>query len=307
MSNELTNKGIVSIGEAKVSGISKVVVVGTARGGTSLVAGVLSKLGVFMGDEVGHPVYEDMKLSRLFEGEDFDAAKKLNDEYTDKNLVWGWKRPSSINYLDTVDEILDKPSYIIIYKDLVSIAQRNAISMLDDVLAGMERANEQYFRSINFIKNNKSHALLVSFDKSVSNPEYFVDSVIAFCQLNPTADKRSDAIEFITPNPTDYLDQSRITKSQGRLGGYHQGVIFGWARFPHPNMKESAEVELFLNDKPLTVVTANLYRKDLDQQFGEDCYFSFNTPISETIKKGDTLRAKVVGDIHELENSPLKI
>ncbi|MDQ3797346.1 MAG: hypothetical protein M3294_07255, partial [Pseudomonadota bacterium] len=47
-----------------------VIVLGVARGGTSMVAGALSKLGVYMGDAITGVVFEDLTLSRAVERRD---------------------------------------------------------------------------------------------------------------------------------------------------------------------------------------------------------------------------------------------
>ncbi|RVU83392.1 hypothetical protein EOL70_16840 [Leucothrix sargassi] len=307
MSDALTNKGIVALGKVANKPINKVVVIGTARGGTSLVAGVLSHLGIFMGDESRAPVFEDLKLARAFETNDLETAKKIVDEYCELYELWGWKRPSSINYLDSVDKVFDGPSYIFIYKDIISIAQRNAISMHDDVIQGMQRASIQYAQSIEFLSKNNLHSLLVSFDKALSNAEVFVDSIIAFTKISPTTEQRANAISFITPNPIEYLDQSRITKTQGRLGGLDQRVIFGWARYVHPSMNKSAEVELYLNDNKVAVVKADQFRADLNKEFGQNCAFKYLLPEDLNINPGDVFRARVVADLNDLPNSPLII
>ena len=53
-----------------------VVVLGVARGGTTMVASVLQSLGVFMGDKLG-PVLEDVTLSRAVESRDIQQLKEL--------------------------------------------------------------------------------------------------------------------------------------------------------------------------------------------------------------------------------------
>lgn len=47
--NALINKGVVVVGNPKSDKTSPIIVIGTARGGTSMVAGVLARLGVYMG------------------------------------------------------------------------------------------------------------------------------------------------------------------------------------------------------------------------------------------------------------------
>jgi hypothetical protein len=66
MNNTLINNGVLVIGDADLAKTNATVVVGTARGGTSMVAGAMVKLGINMGDQATSPVLEDIKLSESF-------------------------------------------------------------------------------------------------------------------------------------------------------------------------------------------------------------------------------------------------
>lgn len=304
MSEQLINKGITIVGEA--SQVKRpIVVIGTARGGTSMIAGALAKLGVFMGDQAVAPVYEDVRLSEAFEKKDFNLVQTIMDEYSSKHEKWGWKRPSSIDHLDMVEKIMESPSYVFIFKDLLSIAQRNSISMLTEILPCMSNAINQYMNALKFLGKKNHHAMLVSYDKSVSHPEELVDSLISFYELTPSQTQIADAISFIKPNPDAYLDATRITKAHGRLGGIQGRRIFGWAKYIHAN--KTAKVEIILNKVVIGTVEANQPREDLEKKFGIPCAYFYDIPENITIKKEDEIRARVTDEVKDLENSPLEI
>ncbi len=304
MSESLFNMGVAIIGE-KHKENSPILVVGTARGGTSMVAGVLERLGVFMGDQAESPVYEDVRLSKALEAANFDEVKEISNEYSEIYCKWGWKRPSIVNYLDTVDSLLESPSYIFIFKDILSIAQRNSISMLEEILPSMERALSQYSQVCKFISDKNPYSLLVSYEKAVSNPLSFVSQLTSFYGLSPTEVQIKEAISFIQINPLDYLESSRITKSIGRIGGVNGGMVFGWARYIYSD--NPASVDFFINDKKIGNLLANSYRSDLNEKYGLSCAYYFELPKSIILKKGDLLRARVVNDVRDLENSPIKV
>ncbi len=308
MSKSLINKGVVTIGDRSTVNASRVVVVGPARGGTSLVAGVLHHLGVFMGDLAAGPTFEDPKISHCFESLNKESAKKLIQEYSACHTVWAWKRPSSINYLGLVDELFEKPMYIFIFKDVLSISQRNAISMLEDVSTGIKLAHNEYGKSIDFIAENECYALLVSYEKALAYPSAYVDQVIDFCNLKVTVSQRNDAISFITPNPEEYLDESRITKTKGRLDFLSKDkVIFGWATFAHPSKSEVVSVNIYLNNDKIATVKANVFRDDVNKKIGRSCCFEYRLPHNLDIKQGDMIRARAVGEFGDLKNSPLVV
>ena len=304
MSEKLINKGISIIGESTKTK-RPIVVIGTARGGTSMIAGTLAKLGVFMGDRAVSPVYEDVRLSEAFEKKDFNLVKSIMDEYSSKYEKWGWKRPSSIDYLDVVEKTMDSPSYVFIFKDILSIAQRNSISMLSEILPSMQNALRQYENVLKFLKKGKYHAMLVSYDKAVSYPEDLVTSLISFYKLSPNQNQIAEGISFIKPNSDAYLDATRITKAHGCLDGIQCQRIFGWARYIHA--KKTATVEIFLNNKVIGTVMANQSREDLDKKFGTPCAYFFDLPKNIEINSGDMIRARVTDEVRDLENSPMKI
>lgn len=81
MSELLKNRGIAIIGESSFARSNIIVVVGVARGGTSMVAGSMAKLGIFMGDKAAPPVFEDMRLSDSFERRDLRAVQDIVQEF----------------------------------------------------------------------------------------------------------------------------------------------------------------------------------------------------------------------------------
>lgn len=302
MSDSLINKGIAVIGDVQ-SESPPIVVVGVARGGTSMIAGSMAHLGIFMGNKSSPPVFEDVQLSKLFEDRDFVGVKKLVNQYNERYGLWGWKRPSSINYLDEVHFLLNSPRYIFVYKDIMSIAQRNAISMLSELISGMQSPIDGYKKTLDFILKNKPRAMLVSYEKVMSDPFNFLKELKNFSGINPSEVNFNSAIEFISPNPENYLDNSRITKAQGRLGGVKGNQIYGWARLVHAN--HSARVDLFVNDKKIGTIVADRPRPDLLEKFNQNCAFFFDLNLN--LKSGDLLRARVVNEVVDLENSPLLI
>jgi hypothetical protein len=304
MNNILVNKGVSVVGSADLPQSPAIVVVGAARGGTSMIAGALAKLGVYTGDKSSPPVYEDVRLSTCFEARDFQEVQRVRDEYNQKYNAWVWKRPSSIDYLNDVHQLLNAPRYIFVYKDVMSIAQRNTISMLSELLPGMERPLKQYIETLKFLRSTAVFAMLVSYEKAMAHPDYFLNELAMFCKLEPSNEQLESARSFIDPNPEAYLDSSRITKAEGCLDGLINRKIFGWARLIHA--KKIAEVEFFLNDKKIGCVISNQSRSDLDSKFGLSCAYDFEIPESITLIHGDKLRARVVNEVRDLNNSPLE-
>ena len=302
--DSLVNKGISILGDREYCRSSGIIVIGAARGGTSMVAGSMDKLGIYMGDLAHAPVFEDMKLSNSFEKKDRSQITEIRDEYSEKHRFWGWKRPSSINYLNQVHEALECPRYIFVYRDIMSIAKRNSISMLSDLLPSMKNALESYGKSIEFLNENKAYVMMVSYEKALSNSSYFIDQLVKFCEIKPSPDQLQSALEFIAINPEHYIDSTRITKSRGRLDNLiHKRTINGWATLVHSS--KPAVVDIFINDMLIGKAVADQSRDDLLKKFNKDCAFNFTIPEDIHLSDAFSIRARVEFDNEDIDNSPM--
>jgi len=308
-SRPLENTGLLVLNSAKNTGDATLVVVGVARGGTSLLAGVLSKLGVFTGDESHPPVYEDLRLSRAFEGDDLRQAREIVADYNRRYTTWGWKRPSLVDYLEQAHELLRNPRYLVVFKDVFSIANRNRISMSNDVLPGMQRALSEYQKVVDFLHKRKPPTLLVSYDKALSDKAVFVDSMINFCGLRPGANARDNALAFVTPNPQAYMEATRADRVVGHLDVVTPYEVSGWAALALAETPDPMplNVELSVNGAPAFTTKANIFRADLKaagvHPTGKAAY-RFEFPKSSPLKPGDRVRVHAGAQRTEVNNSP---
>lgn len=95
------------------------------------------------------------------------------------------------------------------------------------------------------------------------------------------------------------------SQSIGYLDGVRGRTVFGWARLAHSHAP--AEVMLYVNDQLIATVKADKPRPDLKEKFGRDCAFVYDLPEEIVLKPGDRLRARVVNEVRDLNNSPIEI
>ena len=262
----LVNRGIATINlPARHPDQKTIVVVGVARGGTSIVAGALHHLGMYMGSKYHAPVFEDMRLSLAFEGKSKESFKQVIEDYNQHHPVWGWKRPSSLHDLPRVASAVRNPFFIFVFRDLFSIANRNAISMKMKIEIDLRRALDEYGKIIRFIENNRAPAMLVSSDKATRNREDLLEGLCLFTGLQPNPKQYEMASAFISPEPTAYLDATRITKSRGdvNIDLLQTGLLRGWARAVHHS--NPVQVEIRTKNGLIATVTADIYREHLDR------------------------------------------
>lgn len=103
------------------------VVIGVARSGTSIFAGALYHLEVFMGNAQA-PVYEDLRLSLAYEKQSKEKFEAVVADYNAEHDVWAWQRPSALNSLPKITKKLCNPHFIFVFRDCLSVANPNVIS-----------------------------------------------------------------------------------------------------------------------------------------------------------------------------------
>ena len=304
----LVNKGVYILNPDRVDteqSPKQIVICGVARSGTSLVSGALHKLGVFMGKTANPPVYEDVELSRAFEMKHFDAARERISAYNQHHPVWGWKRPSSVDYLDTVAQVFPNPSFIFVFRDIFSIANRNRISMQADVVANMQTVYHQLGKLVGFIHSHNPVAMLVAYDKILLERRLFVRTLCDFIGLDVSEEQQENAFDFIRPNPSDYLDLSRNTKARGGIGKVEAYCVAGWARAVYHELP--IKVELYVNEEKRAVTTADHFLAGLKEQGVHPTGrvgFRFDLTEAQKLNDGDVVRVRAENEVNDLNHSP---
>lgn len=284
-----------------------IIVLGLARSGTSMVAGALYHLGVFMGDRFNNIIYEDRVLSTLVESGMDKQVTHLIAARNETYPIWGWKRPSSLRFISNLESCFRNPFYVVVFRDILAIANRNKISMLIDVTQNMRQSVNQYSELVSFIERSQAPCMLVSYGKAVADSRAFVRELASFAGLRDKQAMES-AISFIRPNSEHYVEHSRITRSTGVLERVLENNVGGWAKSAH-NSERILEVQLIINHEKVQEAKADLLRSDLVEKGIHPtgyCGFNFFLPDHARLKNNDEVRVKAVDDIHELDNSPYK-
>lgn len=295
----LTNQGMVIINDKISEKRKTVIVVGCARGGTSIVSGVLSSLGLFMGNTSCPPVYEDTELANAFENRDDQAVTQIVGAYDSRHEVWGFKRPSNISYLSEIHLKVRNPRYIFIFKDVLAIGNRNLISMQVDLIENMRVALQNYQRALEFILAIKPAAMLVSAEKLLQHKAHFINELCGFIGLQVDGNAIQRAKDFIEPDPLQYLENTRITKAIGCIDAVSDNEIKGWAKLIHSDKPPLLEV--YINDRLIAQAVPNIFRQDLlDKGIHKSGHAGFRIVIGQKITKGDLLRIRAKNDVRDI-------
>jgi hypothetical protein len=308
---QLENVGLGRIG-VRPEGLDRqprtIVVVGPGRSGTSMVAGALHELGVFLGKHAASPIFEDSHLDQAIDRDEARLSRLL-DEYNQRYPIWAYKRPQvAIEHLERIHEHFRNPIYVCCFRDVFAVANRNRISAGSDLLEAMRGALDAYRKVLAFLAGKRPYSLLVSYDKASRDKGRFLDELGDFCGLEMTEERRAGALAFITDSPREYLAYSEKTKDlPGFLDSVSLEAVRGWAK---PKHGRPVEVVLYIGGREVARTRADRPRKDLaagDAQTDPRCGFELRGFDPALIQAGAEIRVKAEPGGLELVNSPLLV
>ncbi len=306
------NSGLVRLGwdrRSPPAGPRTAVVLGAFRGGTSMAAAVLARLGVPMGPGRDDVVFEDPDFNTLLARRwvSRGRVRRLVAERDRAHEVWGWKYPGTVRHLGRVSRELRAPHLVVVLRDPLAIAAREHLATGAPLAVALAGATQQLRALVRTVTATPHPALVVSHDKALRTPAAFVDEVIALMGLAPGPEVRAAAVAVVSPEPRAYLDHARTHSYQGHLDGMDGGVAWGWAR--DAGRVERVTVEVRLDGRSVAKVRAELPRPDLVVAGIGDGRYGFNLILPDGVLDGGRheLRVLMVEADWELPGSPLLI
>jgi hypothetical protein len=309
MMDPFSRKPLYAFGEPDGQENSPILVLGSARGGTSMVAGVLAKLGIFLGEDAVSPVYESQELSGHLLGRSDRKAKSVVTELNANHAVWAWKRPASVYHLSRTMKRMQPNRVIMIFRDPMATASRRSMSVGDLQVSDFGGISEhlqmilnEYNEMLALASGLEVPVAMVSYDTALRNPELFVEQLATFLGVSAEPESLASAIEFIKPSPTEYMMAVRTQYVNGVLDGVDEYSIWGWVKSQKGDAEGPVEVEILLNGERHASMLANQQRNDLTKAGIGNCAFRFE--LETPLPVGTEVRVRVVGDGLELSNSP---
>jgi hypothetical protein len=299
------NSGIAVINRSCTNMPHKtVLVMGVPRGGTSMVAGAVSKLGVFMGPEFKiAPFYENPELEICAKTKKKIEAKKIILGYNELYPTWGFKvLPRGWSFW-LFKPMFREPVYIVVFRDILAIANRRAVSLDKSLLKEMFVSNWHNLCLLLFLAFTKRPTLILSYEKALLSPEDFVKGLAKFLEINNHS-KIEEAIQFITPSPANYLMRSD-SNYFGYLDHVDSTKIAGWALSLAD--KNPIKIEILINGQLNRVIEACSKREDVlkaNARFREDCGFVVVFNEQNKLNKGDCVEVRILEKNIQLINSP---
>lgn len=193
-----------------------ILITGTQRSGTSMIAGCLFYLGVYMGNnflkkDIHNPTgyFEDVEFGELDENRWRGAITEYEWKKRIKNLIklrndnevygftrWGWKNPSSgLFILDYIE--LCNPVIIWCKRKDEDIKKSMRKMYWKDETA--DKAIKNKYESMNRLK--KEQYIEVFMEDMLDNPELEIGKLIGHLDLKPTKTKVNKALNHIIRKP----------------------------------------------------------------------------------------------------------
>lgn len=214
----------------------QVIVIGPARSGTSVVAGILHYLGVDMGQgpnpsrsnpkgdfedeefkELNRSIYkkarpgsgcwftptveEIERVGPVFKQEIEDLIRARQDK-----PIWGWKNPWNIMAAPLYIPLLNKPHIIFVFRDPLSIAysgvehtKKYEQLTLKEALSCASSLNSRLVEMVIEYQEREVPVYITSFQRIIENPEREVDEIAQFLGLNVREKDLRKIREFVIP------------------------------------------------------------------------------------------------------------
>ena len=184
-------------------------VMGVAKSGTSMTAGLLRMMGVFMGDHWAQweNNVEDMEFAKhITHGQwaKYEALVKKRDEAHD---VWGFKHPTLFTCVKETHYMYRNPKYIIMFRDPYATAMHTIHTPKDDPSI-LERRAKAMIRNAKYqsdmaawiIERHGRDVLPVSYEKALTKPQVFLDRLIEFGGFTPSQRTYKTCLAYLEPN-----------------------------------------------------------------------------------------------------------
>ena len=191
-----------------------VVIFGSARGGTTMTARVVSSFGINLGDDLGVNCEDSaFNLEQLGLKASLHSAqitKYMESEIAVRNQrfeTWGWKYPNASLYLPDLISSLRNPHLICIFRDCMAATARMTRKTLKeqgDPFDVLDRFYSIQKSNLDLIKSCDSPSLLCSYEKAIAHPRLFVKQVACFLGIQLNKQQLNDSASEITPGK--YID-----------------------------------------------------------------------------------------------------
>ncbi len=288
-------------GQAAPAGAPRtLLVLGAARGGTTMVAAMLQALGIPMGEALDATL-EDAALSgmarrHVVHGQPLDlaAVDRLAASRNAAHPVWGWKFPSHI--LEPVYHRLRAPHLVAVFRDPVAAGMRRALSLGLNPEVCFATAQAEQQRLAEWLPGVPWPCLYLSYERAMQDRAGTARVLAGFAGLAPPDAALAAALASAQARSPAYLEDTRARRVEGVVDQVGAEVS-GWLRRPHAPAAR-VRFDLLLDGAVAGSAEAATFREDLLQAFGTDGRHAFSLAVPSRWRDGQRHRVtlRVAGE-----------
>lgn len=304
--------GYAILGESPEAGTSGFyLVLGAPRGGTTLIARALARLGVFMGEKLPLTV-EDPFLADMVVHKDWGGLGRTLEERTRKHGRSGWKFPQILLEDEGLEALPVQTRVLLVFRDVAATAIRGTLSNATAFREEARGALRYHKKMLDFVEETDYPALALSYEKLLLRPDQLAEGLGRFVGVgSPELLERVAGV--VEPSPSVYRDRDNDEKRKARSAGLAAcidscdgGGIHGWA-FLRADPGRPAELSFRFESGLVRCVRADLPRPDLKEAGLHptgDCGFRLVLEDGERPLPGDYVEAMESVTGAEFEGSP---
>lgn len=151
-------------------GQGTVLVLGTPRGGTSVLAGICHMLGVPMGLNIDESNMEDREFAQVLASEDIRSASQAYfRRLRALGSLAGAKSPIVIDRLAEFYDTVPQPLLVVITRDVVATAQREETSG-NELRSSLDEVIRRKYAMLKFVDSVDAPLLVVSYERLIQDP-----------------------------------------------------------------------------------------------------------------------------------------
>jgi hypothetical protein len=178
-------------------------ILGIPRGGTTMVAGIAQRLGLYIGENLGYKL-EDPDFDKKPLHHMMNAIQSRNRAMR----VWGWKFPEAALYLENLMPHIRNPRIVVVWRDpftaavrRVTASQKKSDQQLDgtrEVLKVVGAMVRRQMTNISLLAATQCPIYFISYEKAIRRRAQFIEQFAGFLGL-PVPSNLDDLLEFMEP------------------------------------------------------------------------------------------------------------
>jgi hypothetical protein len=265
---DLSNNGIYFRGSLPRSKCKRILICGVPRSGTTCVASIFENIGCDVGNTSA--VKEDVAYHQIVNtGPEYllqsleNYRVRRDAENSDKQMPWVLKHPMAYLHIGVISKSwpLADTLIVVVTRDPLAVALRNAKSMLTSREASLLNAIDQYSDMVKVVVNHlDASVLFVSYEKLATGSQDTIRQLLEAAWIEPSPDNMAAALDAVNVDNTAYLNESHTCIAYN-LDVHTDNLIQGWI---YASDDHSRRIELEIESEYGAIaVPVNKHRQDL--------------------------------------------